>query len=173
MNPPDWRALAAWQLHTPEFDSLRVNIAYPAGPVVDLRTVDDWGPGLRQRWLSLPLHPNLLSCIALTSDGVAIRYPALSWRRDSTATQRVLVKWGRQLVDVLSVVANHIDREHLGLFVRPLVKIDVGGHARVGFLPLQKGDDPFVALPKDIQKKWPKCTESAGIHQSRRLPAAS
>ncbi|HEU4616066.1 MAG TPA: hypothetical protein VFS15_28410 [Kofleriaceae bacterium] len=115
-------------------------------------------------WLRLSLHPNLLAPIAPGEHGMIVHYAALAWTRDRTNARRTFVKWALQIVDAYRVVVRDTPPDHVGLFMRPVVKIDVGHRVRIGFLPLDEDGRQLADMPREIRARWPRCDERALVY---------
>ncbi len=162
MIVPRWREASAWRFHTPEF--VRLGLEREA-PILELGGVASNALyDVRPHWLRLSLHPNLLTPIAASEHGMIVHYAALAWTRDRTNARRTFVKWAQQIVDVFRIVARDTPPDYVGLFLRPVVKIDVGHRARLGFVSLDEDGRQLADMPREIRKSWPRCDERALVH---------
>jgi tetratricopeptide (TPR) repeat protein len=134
----NWGELVAWKHRSDRFGRLLVHGEFRKSVVMELEpTSGDWGGG-RELWLTLPRHPNIFEALDASGErGVLLRYAAIDWIYDlDQAPQEVIATWGVQLVAVYSFLLENC-AEHIGLFTQPFVEVDIGGHIRVGFLPLE------------------------------------
>lgn len=158
MTEPAWRLASAWSLHEPPFDHLRARDSAPQVPVFTIGTDEGYASDsdVRPLWSQLSPHPNLLVPVE-PEDGNAtcVRYAALAWARRYSDQLRSVVRWARQLVAVFSHISDRVGPEQLGRFLYPVVKIDVGHHVRVGFLPLREQHPALLELPSDTIEHWP------------------
>lgn len=159
---PPWREASAWRYHTPEF--VRIGFEREA-PILELDSAAKVALyDVLPYWLRLSLHPNLLAPIAPGEHGMIVHYAALAWTRDRTNARRTFVKWALQIVDAYRVVVRDTPPDHVGLFMRPVVKIDVGHRVRIGFLPLDEDGRQLAEMPREIRARWPRCDERALVY---------
>jgi hypothetical protein len=122
---------------------------------------------LCDRWLELPKYPNVLRPLG-RGDGakLLLRYAALDWNREPLDLQtspraRIVANWGVQLTDVLRRIWDDRPNEDATLFLRPLIKIDLEGDLRIGFLPVVRGDP---RLPPELRKWNPRADERTAMY---------
>ncbi|HLL22951.1 MAG TPA: hypothetical protein VK427_12515, partial [Kofleriaceae bacterium] len=90
-------------------------------------------PALTEEWRTLPRHANLLP--AEGRGYAAIHWHAPRLQPDaSTHDARQLRVHVHVLADLYDFIRRHLARPTLALFARPIVKVDVSGWLRVGFV---------------------------------------
>jgi tetratricopeptide (TPR) repeat protein len=145
----DWFAPTAWALRSPEFgdvggyqDGRRRIVTMAFSPLER----SEWWDETRDKWLDLLPHPHILDAIDPKTDGgVLLRYAALDWKRTSplidpgsphdALTLANLPRWGLQVTDALESCFDDVLSKHWRMLFRPFVRLDLGGAARLGFLP--------------------------------------
>ena len=141
----DWAAPAAWANRAPHFRAL-VDRGRPFVQVELVpSTIDHGWPRLRDLWIALPRHGNLLDAIepidvddAANRVGVLVRYAALDWWKpvlalDSDYSERQAAAFGAQLADLFEMILDHVEGPDRALFLSPFAHIDLDGELRVGF----------------------------------------
>jgi tetratricopeptide (TPR) repeat protein len=150
----DWLKLADWDLRSREFGSLR---DYDDGRSV---VAMDFGPAeaapgewlrLRDSWLDISPHPHIVDALDKgEGERVILRYAAFDWnhpliRLDANRrASEMVAEWGEQITDAFLAVRADVGDSDLGLFLRPEVRIDLGGAARLTFLPVSSADATSV-----------------------------
>jgi tetratricopeptide (TPR) repeat protein len=129
------------------FDDGRPIVAMTYSPPhAEVGAVNDAWARLRDLWLELPPHPHLIDALERgPGDALLVRYAALDLdhaqlRLDRDRRARAtLAGWGVQIASALRMVVAEVAAEEVARFLRPIVWIDVGGAARVGFAPCEPG----------------------------------
>jgi hypothetical protein len=126
--------------------------------------VDEPGRAVRDLWLALPPHPNILEPIAASGEEfLLLRYAALDWNfAFDRARPTMAATWGLQLVEVYSLLLATVGQGDLFRFANPIVYIDIGGQARVGFLPADRAC--VAAIASNAGRRSPSLNEAALIH---------
>ncbi|MGE0401385.1 MAG: hypothetical protein AB7T06_32075, partial [Kofleriaceae bacterium] len=128
---------ASWAGRDARFTSLIGRPKY-IGMELAPRIGASW-PHLRDKWIALPRHGNLLDAIAPSDRGVIVRYAALDWSkrflRLEPTTQRTVAAFGAQLAGVFELLLERVHGPDLGLFLQPFAYIDIDDELRVGFEP--------------------------------------
>jgi tetratricopeptide (TPR) repeat protein len=101
-------------------------------------TIDEKWPALRDRWIALPRHGNLLHAIAPKGDrSVLLRFAALDRDREKCVlddkTSSLAAAFGAQLANVFTHVLRTISVSDRGLFLHPFAFVDLDREVRVGF----------------------------------------
>ena len=149
---------AAWYLRAPAFGPVREHDDGRPVVATDYTPVErspNW-LRLRELWLGLPPHPHILDALEPGDDGeLVLRYAALDWKHppirlaaNRRATELV-AEWGVQLVDAYQMILEEVPLFDVAQFLGPLVMIDLGRAARIGFRPVA----PVVA-----------CREQSFVH---------
>ena len=160
----DWGEPARWRHRAHEFGRLLV---HDGVPVMEYLLAAHLEPEqrLRQLWLALPPRPNLLDAVGESSRGLLLRYAAINWKHPLFAIQtpndvKILARWGAQLTDVFRRIAAMYPGAELGHLCAPFLKIDLGDHVRVGFVPVTGW---ATGMPPEMRKRWPRGDERALI----------
>jgi hypothetical protein len=154
----DWGAPAAWANRSSQFRALldrgRGFVEMELVP----RSLDAGWSRLRDRWISLPRHGNLLDAIEpIDVDdpagriGVVLRYAALDWWKpvldlDSKYALATASSFGAQLAEVFQIVLEHVEGTDRALFLQPFAHIDLDLQLRVGFESGASMRPPELAL---------------------------
>jgi tetratricopeptide (TPR) repeat protein len=169
--------LADWARRTPGFHGLREYDDRGSEPVVVMeldppdQQSSSWNP-VRDRWLDLPPHPAILDAVDLDEHGrLLIRYAAIDWKlrpisqeHDRRAVRR-LTSWGVELADAFETVASEMPTEELGWLFNPMIKIDIGGHVRIGFLPAARDNaDLNRHMPDEVLERWPHADQRSLVY---------
>ena len=181
MDDLDWIEPADWRRHSPGFVDVRVHDDGRPIVVMELVPPDRAAVGagwdrLRQLWLDLPLHPDVLDAVDRCGDDmVLLRYAALDWRRrparlrdGALRTQNVVADWGIQLSSAMETILSAVTEQEAAWFSCPLVMIDLDEHARMGFLPAS----PYAPatrryLEPEVGRRWPGLDECGLVHVRR------
>lgn len=149
----DWPERCLWERRSGELGILRIHVRHVEMEYLPQVPAQTWS-----RWLALPEHANILPPAQIGW----LRYAAIDWHWekieiiDPAAVVR-FATWGLLLARVYAHVARYT--ADLAWLTRPLVKFDVEGVMRVGFLP------PDVAhAPRETQDQWPLVDERALVH---------
>ncbi len=147
----DWLDRADWQLRSPEFGGLHMHkrdgrvVAMDYTPR-ERATSAEWML-LRKLWLDLPPHPHVLEAVDRGEGAtLLLRYAALYWQHPGIqlhANRRageMIAEWGDQVTRVFSMLRLRFPADELSQFLHPVVRIDLGGAARVAFLPVDPGE---------------------------------
>lgn len=131
----DWNHRVAPFEDVRRFEDGRPIVVMELTPKEPQRRVE-W-EALMQRWLELLPHHHILDAIKTVDDTLLLRYAAIDWQRapmrsDSEAGCRLIATWGRQLVDVYTMIASQFAGEEAH-FIRPLIAFDMANRLRVGF----------------------------------------
>ncbi len=156
-----WLDRADWKLRAPGFGAL---VECANGPAMEFAppehaTSEEWRL-LRDQWLALSKHPNVLEPIARGEhDQLLLRYAAIDWGWQPlvlsvTGACVTFARWGLQLTDALEESVFGKRPSQLCQLLRPFVMIDLCGGLRVGFLPVVMSDPTLVAeLPPEVRKR--------------------
>ena len=112
-----------------------------------------------QRWLKLEPQTNIL-----VADRMGIlRYAAIDWTHERLAitdptTLARFATWGMVLARAYDHLVRHVKMENLAWMAKPLVKFDVEGVMRIGFLQAR------APLPPELLDQWPYCDERALVY---------
>lgn len=138
----DWAAPAAWANRSEHFRALVDRGWRYIGMEFIPRTIDARWSRLRDRWVGLPRHGNLLDAIEPFEvdglEGVVLRYAALNWWKrtldlDSASRLAAAAAFGAQLADVFQLILEHVKGSDRSLFLQPFAYIDLDLELRVGF----------------------------------------
>jgi len=109
------------------------------------RSPDAGWSRLREQWIALPRHGNLLDAIepidvneSPGSTGVMLRYAAIDWWKpvlalDSKYAHSLAAAFGAQLAGVFELILDSVVWGEHGLFLQPFAHIDLDEELRVGF----------------------------------------
>ncbi len=172
MRFEDLIARASWEQAPSEFRAAHEHPALPPFvaselfPAVPAAAAPDW-LRLRARWVGLTPHPNIITAVsaARTSRGVLLRCPALDWSFapvDGT-NHGPLAAWGAQIARAFEHVVAEVPASQRGRFARPSVHVDMGGHARLAFLPCTPSAGA-EAWPPELAATWPQADERALVY---------
>ncbi|NVB81550.1 MAG: hypothetical protein HOV81_24360, partial [Kofleriaceae bacterium] len=136
----DWGERADWNHRRGELGELR----YEDGEVV---APYYWKGSDRfaEAWDRLPPHPHLLRLRPgrMKMPGTSrLQYAAIDWQPRGPATAMMLAAWTIQVADVFRVIKREVVESDLALFGKPMIYIDIGGAARVGFAPSDSTTEP-------------------------------
>jgi tetratricopeptide (TPR) repeat protein len=135
--------LADWQLRSPafgalcEYDDGRPVVAAPYLP--EEADSDAWRR-LRTAWLELSPHPHVLDALDASGDALLLRYAALDWHDVGVRSPAAIGAWGAQVTDAFATIVAEVPAADARQFLRPVVRIDLLGAARVAFLPPPASD---------------------------------
>ena len=177
----DWLERADWSRRSVEFGALREErdrgrMALVAMEFTPPRVAGVVFERLWQLWLALPKHPNVLEAIGDNRDSQRLlRYAAIDWKHppitlsgDPQGAAR-LASWGVDLVRTCEFLSSFVQKDVLGWFACPIVRIDLEGEARVAFVPA-KGDAALTArLPPEAVDQWPRCDDRGLVFVIGRL----
>ena len=134
--------LADWQQRSPafgalcEYDDGRPVVAAPYLPEGDS---DAWRR-LREVWLELSPHPHVLDALDASGDALLLRYAALDWNDAGEHAPAAIAAWGAQVTDAVATIVAEVPAADARQFLRPVVRVDLLGAARVAFLPAAASD---------------------------------
>ena len=165
-------ARASWEQAPSEFRAPHEHPATPPFvaselfPAVPAPAAPDW-LRLRARWVGLTPHPNIIAAVspARGSRGVLLRCPALDWSFAPVDATRhgPLAAWGAQIVRAFEHVTSEVPVAQRGRFARPSLHVDMGGHARLAFLPCTPSFGA-EAWPPELAATWPHADERALVY---------
>ncbi len=125
------------------------------------------GAHLRNLWLELPPHPTLLDAVRTIADSdLRLRYPAVHWQSPADLEPSGLANIGARLADLYRSAVRAIPEVDVFRLARPFVLIDLVGHVRVGFKPVEHWT---VDLAPEMKKPWPRCDPRALVYAIGRL----
>jgi tetratricopeptide (TPR) repeat protein len=108
-------------------------------PVVAIEPATGAAPDAWSRlcalWSRLPPHPHVLEPVGRAGDTLLVRYAAIDREHPRIGTAEMAARWAVQLTDALAAVAAALPAAEAAQLARPVVWIDVGGAARIGFAP--------------------------------------
>jgi tetratricopeptide (TPR) repeat protein len=135
----DWAAPAAWRHRTTSFGALhRIGTSFVAMEL-EPRTIDRSWAKLRDAWIALPRHTNLLGAIDRHGQrGVLARYAAIDWWKpvlhlEHELAMRDATAFGAQLADLFEMILERVHGDDRALFLQPCAFIDLDDELRVGF----------------------------------------
>jgi tetratricopeptide (TPR) repeat protein len=161
MSPADWA------LKSEEFGDLSEEIGAGRERFVAMELIS---PGaddaafvdrLWQLWLEMPQARTMLHAVRRTRlDRLLVRYAALDWKREPvsiehTAGARTVATWGVELTRLFDFVSVCVPDGELGWFTCPIVKIDLQGTPRVGFVSPASNTTLMKRAPPEVLARWP------------------
>ena len=170
-------AAADWVHRSPEFED--VTAFDDARPIVVMHFAPQlpansqawlaWDQ-LRNLWLDLPPHPNLLDAIEQRGSGLSLRYAALDWKHvpplddGSDRVTASLATWGIQLCGAFGALAWSVPERSRGPLTFPFAAVDIDGHVRVGFRPVLIEDQAAQPPTPEAAKRWPEADVRAFVY---------
>jgi tetratricopeptide (TPR) repeat protein len=170
-----WLDRADWSRRSPDFGTVREYDDWRRAVVMEFRPAEhgesaEW-LALRDVWLDLPIHPNALDAMDRDRMLLLLRYAALHWNHPpiilgmNLRARATFAAWGAQVTDVFQKLLAEVPESDLGQLLRPFVKIDLGNAARVGFLPVLRGDAAIaVELPPETLGARTRWDERAFVY---------
>ncbi|MEO8701315.1 MAG: hypothetical protein ABI867_14805 [Kofleriaceae bacterium] len=150
------RGFGALRAHWPSSDDQRIVVMELDTPAT-----------VRDAWLGVPAHPNVLDAVTCTRKPcLLVRYAAIRWNHvilhaDSEGADATLARWGKQLVAAYMMLRAHVP-EQLVWFTNPLVLFDLEDHVRLAFLAVSPARPETTRhLAPELVRRWPRCDEPA------------
>jgi tetratricopeptide (TPR) repeat protein len=136
---------ADWHLRSPAFGPVREHDDGRPVVAADYAPVEPsphWS-ALRELWLGLPPHPHILDALEPGDGGaLVVRYASLDWKHPpillgiNRRASELVAEWGVQLIDAYQMILEAVPPLEVGHFLGPVMMIDLGSAARIGFRPV-------------------------------------
>jgi tetratricopeptide (TPR) repeat protein len=164
-------ARADWAKRSEEFGDLAEEIGAGRERFVTMELIS---PGaddpafvdrLWELWLEMPWTRNMFRAVRRTrGNRLLVRYAAIDWQRDPVSIEmdaKTVATWGVELTRVFGFVSVCVPEGELGWFTCPIVKIDLQGSPRVGFVSPAGNTALMKRVPPEVLARWPEADETS------------